>query len=337
MRTEESLISKKDSTLTKGILILLIVLGHNSMIMEDLTINNYKFIFHYLYSFHVYLFLILPFLYNTPQFNLERLKKNFISIYKPYTIMFAALFFTNIILLKEDFHPMQTFYAYITGNEKLLREAIGASFPWFMPTMFSLILLRNILFNKKYKTALIITTIISAVLFVIFRILLLKSTYTVAFIAGSVVAIVYFSLAVTTRWIYENLRNKKHFNTISVIIFIITSIIFFVFLQNKSVLYNFSRRCLLPISALFTIFTILKYIKADTNIYKIFSYCGQESLPIYMIHIFVYNILYQLAKKANIDIGVISGIITYILTIGITILIIQLCKRINIYKFIFKS
>ena len=52
-----SLLTRDESTGTKGLLIFLVVLGHNSLAME------YTGLYSLLYSFHVYCFYILPFLY----------------------------------------------------------------------------------------------------------------------------------------------------------------------------------------------------------------------------------------------------------------------------------
>ena len=58
-----SLISRDASTAIKGLLMLLIVFGHTGMITTDFATGERTFFWHWLYSFHVYIFLILPFIY----------------------------------------------------------------------------------------------------------------------------------------------------------------------------------------------------------------------------------------------------------------------------------
>ena len=58
-----SLISRDASTAIKGLLMLLIVFGHTGWITTDFATGNRTFFWHWLYSFHVYIFLILPFIY----------------------------------------------------------------------------------------------------------------------------------------------------------------------------------------------------------------------------------------------------------------------------------
>ena len=72
-----SLISRRDSSVLKGILILLIILGHNSILMNNYGEGESSLIFKYLYHFHVYAFLMLPSLYNAPRLTFERTKKDF--------------------------------------------------------------------------------------------------------------------------------------------------------------------------------------------------------------------------------------------------------------------
>lgn len=55
--TSPSLLTRDESVGVKGLLIFLVVLGHNSLAME------YTGLYSLLYSFHVYCFYILPFLY----------------------------------------------------------------------------------------------------------------------------------------------------------------------------------------------------------------------------------------------------------------------------------
>lgn len=327
MNINQSLISKRDSTLLKGILILLIMLGHNSILMQE------RAIFNYLYHFHVYVFLLLPFLYNIPQFTFERVKKDFIHIYKPYTIFFVILVLINTYVLNTKFNITQVLYAYISGNEYMLKANIGASFLWFMPTMFSLLLLRNLLFHKPSKV-LWTCVILSVLTFVATRVIWITTIYNYPYILfGGTVAIVYFSLAVLSRFIYEKYHNLKYFGCISCTIFILASV--FNFTNLYGITYNIVTWSILPISALYTLATIVKYMKEGNILTRCFHYLGKESLPIYLFHVIIYNAILLVVEKLEIVQNAPIGVITYIITLAVTIALIYVCKKIRIYKPIF--
>ncbi len=332
--TEKSLISRRDSTLLKGFLIILIVLGHNGILMGKAPGLSVTTLNDYLYSFHVYLFLILPFLYNIPQFTKERLKKDFLHIYKSYTLMCIALVFINTFLLNQEFNLWNTLLAFLSGNELKIKTVIGASFPWFMPTMFSLLLLRNYLLNKK-NNVLLLSVALSFVLFTSARVFNAVSFYHCKFIVfGGMIATAYFSLAVISRYLYEKLSDKRYFKLISISTFAISTAIFFSYSPMSNIPFNAIRYAILPISALFTFIIFVNNLR-NTYIVNVLEYFGKESLPIYMIHVFIYNFIMILIQKAQIPLDLLSGIISFILTIAITLLIIHLCKKTRIYKYLF--
>ena len=327
MNIEQSLISKRDSTLLKGILILLIMLGHNSILMQE------RAIFNYLYHFHVYVFLLLPFLYNVPKFTFERVKKDFVHIYKPYTIIFIILVLINTFVLKERFNFTQVMYAYISGNEYMLKANIGASFLWFMPTMFSLLLLRNWLMNKPGKI-LWSCVFVSFLAFLATRVLWLCTIYDFPYIIlGGTVTIVYFFMAVLSRYIYERYHNNRYFNYISSAVFILATIYNFTNLYGT--IYEIITWGILPISALYTFTAIVKHLKENKFLTECINYLGKESLPIYLFHVIIYNAILLVVEKLEIVQNALIGVITYIITLAITIALIYICKKIRIYKHIF--
>ena len=181
MDTTKSLISRENSTLLKGILIILIILGHNGILMGKSTGLTVTALNNYLYCFHVYLFLILPFLYNIPGFTFKRVKKDFLHLYKPYTLLIITILIANIFILKQPFEPLNTVYAYISGNEMLLNKTVGASFPWFLPVMFTLLILRNYFVPKK-NYALLCVLLVSFTILLAVRVFNVISIYDFSFI-----------------------------------------------------------------------------------------------------------------------------------------------------------
>ena len=327
MNINQSLISKKDSTLLKGILILLIMLGHNSILMQE------RAIFNYLYHFHVYIFLLLPFLYNVPKFTIERVKKDFVHIYKPYTIIFIILVLINTFVLKERYNFTQVMYAYISGNEYMLKANIGASFLWFMPTMFSLLLLRNWLMKKPGKI-LWSCVFVSFLAFVATRVLWLCTVYDFPYIVlGGTVSFVYFFMAVSCRYVYEKYNGKRFFDTISCTLFILSTIICFA--CPKGYLYNFITWGILPVGALYTLIAIVRLLKKDNMFTKCINWLGKESLPIYLFHVIIYNAILLVIQKVHIAETYLIGAVSYLATLAIAIILIYFCKKSKIYKIMF--
>ena len=243
---------------------LLIVLGHNSILMQA------RCIYDYLYNFHVHVFLLLPFLYNIPQLTFKRVKKDFIHIYKPYTIMFLVLVIINIFILKNKFCLGGTLYAYVSANDFLLKEYVGASFLWFMPTMFTLLLLRNWLMDKPAKI-LWSCVIISFAAFLATRVFRYTSVYSHPYIImGGTVSIISFSLAVISRYIFERYHNTKYFYHIACSVFIMATIICFVL--PRGITYYFIAKCILTISALYTFIFLVQKLRDNNIITKIDSF-----------------------------------------------------------------
>lgn len=336
MNISQSLVSRRSSAIIKGLLILLIVLGHNGILMgkaPGLTKNAFN---DYLYSFHVYLFLILPFFYNIPQSSIGRIKKDFLKLYKPYTIIFVLLLITNVFLLKSTFEPVATIFTYISGDMTMLKDNVGASFPWFLPTMFSLLVLRNIFLGGNKKVLLAAAVALSAIMFIIVRVAMIYGLYRLSYlICGSSVAIAYFSLAVASRYIYEKFSTHRYFGAISIGAFIVATIAFFTDAIVNVYLSNIMQWVVLPVSGMYTIMIFADNLR-ESKLSRCLEWLGNESLAIYMVHVFIYNVLLIIVMKLGFALDFYSGCVTLLLTIVITLAIIQLSKKTKLYNIIFK-
>lgn len=111
-----SLISRDASTAIKGLLMLLIVFGHTAMLTTNFATGERTFFWYWLYSFHVYIFLILPFVYGyhrkgatdtsleggSKYVNIKQvindLKHNLVKIGVPYCwfFLFSAIVFVTV-------------------------------------------------------------------------------------------------------------------------------------------------------------------------------------------------------------------------------------------------
>ena len=335
MDIKESLISRRNSTLVKGFLILLIILGHNGVLMGKHGGTTPNILNDYLYSFHVYCFFMLAFLYDIPKFTYLRVKKDFITLMKPYFILIIVLLSYKLWICKHYFDAEGTLWAVVTANQGALKEYVGAYFPWFLPSFFTILLMRNYVLPHKWNWLKIFVFSISVVF------LLMKVSYSgfrlgdnKLFICGSYVAITYFSLTVVARLVYANLRNNRFFGVVVALAFVISSICFFS-INVPQYVANMNAHIILPISAFFFIVVIVDRLP-NNILTTCLTYIGRISLPLYMIHIFVENALLLIAKRFvdNLSIGI--GILILMFTIVLSLLIIKLLDKFNVSNLILK-
>jgi fucose 4-O-acetylase-like acetyltransferase len=125
----------------KGLLIACIVLGHNSVVTIALP-----GLWTVLYTFHVSAFLLLPFLHPSPaasrRFALDRAVR--------YGVPFVAFFLfaaaLNTIMFRRGDPPVQILHEVAWGlivtTFTSSRDATGFALYWFLPTLYSLVVLR---------------------------------------------------------------------------------------------------------------------------------------------------------------------------------------------------
>ena len=98
-----SLLKRDLSVGWKGILILLIVLGHNSILCKpSIEADHFYICRSWLYTFHVWAFFVLPFLYGCKELNLvdivKHAKRNFIKLLVPYLWISVLCVFIMLIM-----------------------------------------------------------------------------------------------------------------------------------------------------------------------------------------------------------------------------------------------
>jgi fucose 4-O-acetylase-like acetyltransferase len=126
----------------KGLLILLIVIGHNG-VFNTLIVN----IDWYLYNFHVSSFLMLSFLFKPEAFTKEANRDKLIRYLVPFIIV--VLFVSPIKWLFQDAsfsvwtELEYTLEGLIFGTAPLLKLATGFSLFWFLPTIALLVVVRS--------------------------------------------------------------------------------------------------------------------------------------------------------------------------------------------------
>ena len=317
----KSLISKDESTAIKGLLMLLIILGHCSLLTFTDFVTRERFVWwHWLYTFHVYAFFILPFLYGCKQlsarsYGLEA-KKNFIKLYVPYfwfSIICAFFFY----LSGSKLNPLEMCKAFVMGNEPLLAKTMGFHYLWFLPAMFALLCIHHLYFNvsKSLKLFLIALSIIVLALPLFLKGINLREFVPLAIIQGLSFAI----YGIASRFIIITTDAIKYKKYLFVSLFLIASCLFFLGNgMNYILIYN------LFMPVLF--FCALYQFRTSIARLSFLKLIGQYSLQIYLVHVIIYNILFKVLVHYG-ETSLIMGIIVYVVTLSISLIIAVLIKK----------
>lgn len=192
------LLSVEQSNRFKGLLILLVILGH---MLGPMGIMSLESLF-LLYSFHVTSFLFLPFLFNKDRLTQKNIVKVFRRYYTPYIVFFfvASIFYT--LITGHNFVVIDTIRALFIGTAEALKDSVGLSLYWFFPTLVSLLVLIMIenSIGEKYKKMFLL---LMALLHIILPILPIEVWQSSPFY--SLAALYLFSMGLLVRYIYQKL------------------------------------------------------------------------------------------------------------------------------------
>lgn len=291
-------ISKQISTDIKGWLILLIVIGHNHILAPDGSMLK-----EFLYQFHVICFFILPFFYQSnSQINWNKIGDLVVRNWMPYTWICVCCYIAYSLYIHSWNMGWKHIQAYITGSESLLSTEFGFVFPWFLPAYCSFSILYG--WAKKRKLVYITLVILS-----IFSYLLTWEQYYVcrnSIPFGISQAIHYWFLGVVTFYLCKISKYTKYIGSL-----------FFIFLSvgywNKM---TFAYAYLFfPVTAFMLLLVLALFVKS-----RWFTWFGEYSLGIYLIHLFISNAL-EIIFHDHLFVGVIDLCITMGASLGVAMLI----------------
>ena len=130
---DNALLSREESKSIKGLLIILIVLGHT---IPFIRLTDSWMIMVWLYLFHIGSFFLLPCLYPQKKLSFERIVDYFVRFYVPFAWLFFPLLLLNIVLEDRTFNLYDCVLAFVGGGAIHLRNIIKVQFPWFLVAMF---------------------------------------------------------------------------------------------------------------------------------------------------------------------------------------------------------
>lgn len=301
-------ISKDDSSTIKGLLTILIIIGHNH-IMAPKTSP----LMAYLYTFHVVCFFILPWLYdNKKELTTKTIGNIIYRNWIPYIIFFV--FSLGVFTVLEGKHPDMSglFSAFIIGSQKLLKQNVGVLFLWFLPTFCTFSILKTTSDNNKWIKYLFI--ILSLMTFFLSWVEAEWMRNHLPF--GIFTATKFFVYGILTTSLLQWREWTKYIGAAT---FIVLSYLYF----HNHIGYGIM---LMPITGFMFILSILPILKM-----KWLRAIGNYSLPIYLTHVFIYNALELVIPHTKI-----WGLISLILTIGIAYLVsVTIYKMERVRKLIF--
>lgn len=313
MNYTKSLLSRDDSTWLKGLLTLLIVLGHDMVF--TIPLKEYGAM-SFLYLFHIQSFFLLPFLYgiDAKAYTWKRGRDMFVRYYWPYfslaTLMIlcygAASHFSSFTLER-----MARLLIFCDSTS--IKRLCGIQILWFLPCMMSMALLKELYYRGSKGVRLLL--LLASFAFILWDICANSSLHALSIRAqflqyvplGAGYAIQLLAQGVVLRVLVDYVEIKKKY-----ICALIVSIIGFIVC---SALYMEYVACFIGVNSLNVVYTLLKNVtpilfmlmvvscqnlrKAErygSGIYKI----GTRSLFVYLISPFVGYVTYFICSALGL-------------------------------------
>lgn len=341
-------LSKDESTAIKGLLIFIIILGHNAILT-----NSVGCIQPYLYLFHVKIFFILPFFYRTQTISFKDcVKKNFIRLYYPFLLFFFLLsilyYFMNSTIVDPnkianglDNIQNKTLLYYIitviTGNSYLIDHFTGYQFLWFLPVIFALMIVKNYIQDKKaLKTA---SIIVGLFLYVILY--TMKTDQATQLLRFNVMlfspfailqGIAMFFLGYTCSTIILCDKFSKNITRTFSFVFIILSVFLLYKLnQDPQFIKTFKYAPVIKFVIPYLFMGLLYIIKRPLSKISVLLKLGELSLPIYIFSTLICTIFYLIFNRLN-AITPLYGIIAQILITVISYYLALSIQRIPLIR-----
>lgn len=281
-------ISRDESAAIKGLVIILIVLGHCKGIVEN-PINNDI----WLYSFHVQIFFILPWIY---PFKEKTMKDLFITsvirLLIPYVIFYTLSFilFNAVMPIEGERHSY--FSAFFSASPKTIQNTVGIVAIWFLPVFFVYTIL--IYFIRKHsKYALVILAIVIVAYILNSYTSLTKDTELFIWLKYLTTCI---SCSIMT--CYALSIRRPVILTLAIFVFSVSTIVIYI----EPTFFKVHLRFLTIISA----FIIIYHYRTLLSRSKALKEFGKYSLSIYLLHIYFVKLCESKWGKESIGWGIVT-------------------------------
>ncbi|HJV74487.1 MAG TPA: acyltransferase family protein [Noviherbaspirillum sp.] len=323
-----------NSDLVKGILIALVIIDHNDFSHELFPqfLNGF--------SFHVLAFLALPFVRSTPPLSLLTLQKHFYRLYYPFLVVAVT---TGIVFCVHSGHSfadeaLALSQALYSGNADSLKRATNMGLLWFLPSLFSLMVIKGVLEAAPMVLRQTLLAGIFIVHFVIGIIALRAQDYLpLGLLPALYVVPLVYTVAIVHLRVLCPLRRELALLAV-IILFILVK-----YAQIKMDLFqeigfsqvaDYRSPTALFVNDLEGIFgTLLVFQLGRFSLFRWIETVGKHSLPIYLFHAFIGRILYvAVASQALITSPLLCFIVTAMLTLILSTKLAQLLMRIQFLR-----
>lgn len=326
-------ISRSESNAIKGILIILIILGHfQPYIMIP------KYVRAYIYAFHVNCFFILPLLYPIKQLSYGRVKNYFARLMVPYIIIFILFFCSSFVwrithpLLYEQnvmVYILGGVYSFVMGGFYPLLHSIGIRYIWFMPLMFSFSIVKDYFFSYATKRMKCIILVVGFVFYCILWVCL-KGPYcselreTVMYISPLSIwqAVGALFMGVITIFVLQ----RQLGNVTYLISFVILFVLFGITPDDS--LFLLTLKFFIPIVA----FAVLFYNRSLLSQSSLLRKFGECSFEIYIVQTPICVVMYTLLPKLVPNNSIMVRLLSFVLVLAICYYTAKIMSNIRIVK-----
>lgn len=301
-------ISRQDSSIIKGLLTILIVIGHNHIVAPQGSS-----LMLYLYTFHVMCFFILPWLYDKKKdLTLENIGTTILRAWIPYVFFFVLSLIVFMVIVRKQPDVGGIAAAFVTGSQALLKENVGFFFLWFLPTFCTFSLLK--LVGDKWDGLKCFITILSICTFIFPWRETEWMKNNLPF--GMYVAFRYYIYGFI---VFYLLKWQEWIKYVGGVVFLI-----FTWMYWNDIIswYNI---VLMPVVGFMFVLSVAPIFRRQTWLQEI----GKYSLPIYLLHVYVYNVIERVVPHTMIW-GFVVLVLTLVLSYFISYVIYKMPRLKNI-------
>lgn len=304
-------IGRDESVAIKGLLIMIIVLGHNHILAPSGST-----LFSYLYSFHLMCFFILPWFYFSKHKTISSdqissiIRRNYI----PYSVFFLICLFLFVVVKEQPFNIdwRETAFGYFIGSPLHLRKSVGFIFLWFLPSFASFSILKAFCNTSVFLKYLLLTVSLCTIFLPWDVQELLKNNLPF----GLFFAIKFLCLG----WIsVKCMTYIPQAQYVGGFFFMVITILYFIGIRNGLMMQLF------PVFAFLAMLSLRKIV---CNL--VLCNVGKYSLCIYLTHMFISTLLDKIFPTTMV-----YGILAYCITLVSSYLCALFIYKIKLNKIIF--
>lgn len=249
------------------------------------------------------------------------------KLYVPYTWI-TMVCILIVIFLGKNLNCTHVILAWIVGSQWITSQYIGFHFLWFLPTMFAVLVMRDVYFNLGSRGRGVMLLLLLC--FYIAELVGIRFGYLNYLPFNLLGATRYALVGIISRNIieYTGAKSLRHrFVKYCVfLLFLVATILFFITdstTNDTSCLKFLSSILSISLPAIFGCFIIWYQKLGDSRFLQLF---GRYSLEIYLFHVIVYNVL-LICVQRFVSPNLFIGIVLYALTLGISLGIAILIER----------